>query len=775
MKAILTLTLSLFLVFSITEFTNAQDVKDVDVKTLSSSDFQKAQQAMKDAGLSEEEAIRLARQRGATQQQIDEYRSRISQQDTTGMQNMLTDSTALFNEEQNNVNTVRTAEFEPTRRIFGSYLFNSENLTFEPRINIQTPKNYEIGIDDQLLIHIWGNSQNDYQLTVNNNGQILIPDVGPVYVAGLTFDEAEKKIKSRLSEIYADMGGPNPGTFAQVNMGQLRSIQITLVGEAVTPGTYTLPATATVFNVLYLSGGPNEIGSFRNIQLIRDKKLEKTVDIYHFLVDGDTEENAVLHDGDILFIPPLETRVKTGGQFKRDGLFEMKESEMLSDLIRFAGGFSEDAFVANTKIYRKSQQGQQIVDVRYSDLAITPLINGDSICNDSIPQLFENRVFITGSVYQPGEYEWFPGLTLSQLIVKADSLTPDAFQARGLITRQNSDWSYSSINFNVKDVISGKSDILLHKEDSVIIKSHFDLKERQFIQVNGEVLNPGEFSWADNLTLGDAIYLAGGFTEGADSTFIEVSRRLSYQEASTLSDTIGHIIIVNMSRGLNIGENDANMKLQPYDQVSVRRAPNFRQSKTAFITGEVVYEGAYSITFKKLRISDLIEMAGGITPQAYISGATLQRTSVELGTESVAIDLTTILKNPHTEADLFLNDGDLLNIPEYMQTVKITGNVQNPFSVVFESGKNAKFYIDQAGGFADRSDKKRTYVRYPNGSTAVTKGFIFKRYPEVTAGSQVVVPQRPERDASEAQRWVSIASVLASLSLSIATIVNLTK
>ena len=768
--------LLVFIIFAGTSV--AQDVKNVDVKTLPKSEVQKAEKAIQDAGLSVDEAANIARQRGATEQQIDDFRSRLndssSVQDKT-ISDPVQQAEDQVEEQKNMESSTRTAGFDIRGKIFGSYLFNSKNLTFEPRLNIQTPKNYEIGIGDQLLIHIWGNSQNDYQLIVNNNGQILIPDVGPVYIAGLNFDSAEEKIKQRLTEIYSDMGGSKPGTFAQINMGQLRSIQVNLVGEVTTPGTYTLPVTATVFNGLYLSGGPNNIGSFRNIKLIRDNKIVKTIDIYNFLVDADPSENITLKEGDILFIPPVEKRVELTGQFKRQGLFEVKEGEMLNDLIRFAGGFTENAYLAKTQILRKTQQGQQILDISFGNITSTALINGDLIRNGQIEDIFENRVTITGSVYRPGEYQWKEGLTLSHLIIKADSLTPDAFKSRGLITRYNPDLSTSSIHFNVEEIVTGKTDILLQKEDVVMIKSHFDLKESEYISVTGEVLRPGQFVWSDNLTVGDAIFLAGGFTEGADSTFIEISRRLSYMEAASLSDTIGHTIIINMSRGLQIGQNDANLKLQPYDQVSVRRAPNYHQNETAFITGEVKYAGAYAITNKKLRISDLVHMAGGITPQAYLSGASLERFSEELGTESVAINLSSILNQPHGESDLFLNSGDRLNVPEFMQTVKITGNVQNPFSIVYEPGKNAKYYINRSGGFADRTDKKRVYVRYPNGSTAVTKGLIFKHYPEVTAGSQVVVPKKPERQAGDSGRWLAIVSALASLTVSIATVVNVTK
>lgn len=755
---------------------NGQDVQSVDVKSLPQSDIQKAQKAMQDAGLSTQDAANLARQKGATEQQIQDFQNRLNNSSQGEViADPVQEASEKVESQQDVEKSIRQSDFSAGGRIFGAYLFSNKNLTFNPSVNVQTPKNYEIGIGDQILINIWGNSQNNYQLTVNTNGQLIIPDVGPVYIAGSTFQDAERKIIQRLTSIYADMGGANPQTFAQVNMGQLRSIQVNLVGEVAVPGTYTVPVTATVFNALYLSGGPNDIGSFRNIKVIRDGKISKTIDIYKFLVQADPSDNIMLKNEDIIFVPASEKRVEAKGEFKRNGLFELKEDEKLSDLIRFAGGFTENSYLAKTQIYRKTQQGLQISDVSFAQLTTTTLENGDEIRNEKIQSTFENRVTISGAVYRPGEYEWKPGMTLRELIVKADSITPDAFRNRGMITRYNPDLTTVSVNFSVSDILNKQSDIVLQQEDMILIKSHFELKEQPFFTVNGEVLKPGRFNWSDNTTLGDAIFLAGGLTEGADSTFVEVARKLSYDEASSLSDTISHIIVVNISRNLLLGENDDTFQLKPYDQVSVRRAPNYRQEETVFINGEVVYAGAYALRNKRQRISDLINMAGGLTPQAFVMGATLSRYSEELGSERVAIDLKTILANPGSEADLLLNNGDRINIPEFMQTVKINGSVQNPFSIVFEPGKNAKYYINKSGGFASDAHKKKTYVQYANGATAVTKSFIFRSYPEVQPGSQVIVPKKPEKPAGDSGRWLAFASVLASIAVSVATVVSITK
>jgi protein involved in polysaccharide export with SLBB domain len=754
----------------------AQDVKNVDVKSLPQSDIQKAQKAIQDAGLSTQDAANLARQKGATEQQIQDFENRLNEGNNAEqlIADPLKEATEMVEEQQDVEKSTRQSGFDINGRIFGSYLFNSKNLTFEPSLNIQTPKNYEISIGDQILISIWGNSQNNYQLTVNKNGQLMIPDVGPLYIAGLTFDNAGKKIIQRLTDIYADMGGNNPGTFAQINMGQLRSIQVNMVGEISTPGTYTLPVTATVFNVLYLSGGPNSIGSFRNIKIIRNNQTIKTVDVYKFLVDADPSDNVLLKDNDIVFIPPAEKRVEINGQFKRSGIFELKEGEMLSELIRFSGGFTVDAYLSKTQIKRKTQQGHQIIDIAFNQLAATPLVNGDQISNATITESFENRVTISGAVYRPGEYEWTPGMSLLELINKADSLTPDVFQNRGLITRFNPDLSTTTIAFDVNKIARGDVNILLQQEDIVSIKSHFAIGEQATIRISGEVMSPGELPWSDKTTLSDVLFMAGGFTEAADSTYIEIARRLNYSEAAELSDTLVHIFAINHSRSLKPGDN-IDFHLEPYDRVSVKRAPGYRRQASATITGEVMYAGVYALRYKNQRISDLVKLAHGITPQAFVDGATLRRSTEELGTENIAIDLRAILASPGSEKDLLLRDGDMIYIPEFMQTVKISGTVLNPYSVTYQPGHNAKFYIKQTGGFANRAHKSKVYVQYANGYAAPTKSFLgIKSYPEVLPGSQVIVPQKPEKQPGNGQ-WIALVSVLSSLTLSAATIVNLTK
>lgn len=777
MKLTLLRTLLFIVLTSYSYYSFAQqDISKVDVKSLSQTEIDKAKKAFKDSGLSEEEAKNLARQRGASEEQIKDLEERLQvgkdqnePGDTLKSANELIEEDIRFSQRKN----LQTEEdqLELKSKIFGSYLFNSKNLTFEPSLNIQTPKTYEVNIGDEIIINIWGNSQNNYQLAVNLNGQIMIPDIGPVYVVGLTFEQAQNKIKKRLTSIYADMGSQNPETFAQVNMGQLRSINVNLVGEVEMPGTYTLPGTSTVFNALYLSGGPSSIGSYRNIKVIRDNKTFKNVDIYDFLLNGIAANNITLKDNDIIFIPPAEKKVEVTGEFKRNGVFEILEDEKLNKLIDYAGGFTANAFRSKVQIFRNTQYRQRIIDVKSDAYSSTLLQNGDTIKNSEIIKIFENRVSIAGAVYHPGEYEWQEGMTLYDLIVQADSLTKDAFQSRGLITRQNDDLTTSAISFDVKKIALQKESITLKPEDIVTIKSHFDIGEQPFVSISGEVISSGELPWSDDLTPADVIFMAGGFTEAADSNFIEISRRLSHQEANRLTDTLVHVFTLNASRSLKTEGSLKEFKLKPYDHISVKRAPGFREQGVVTVTGEVVYAGVYAIRNKNQRISDLINLAKGITPQAFIDGATIQRTTEEMGLENIAIDLNEILQNQGSKKDLLLKNGDILNVPEFTQTVKIIGNVNNPFSLSFEEGKSMRYYIDKTGGFDTNALKRKVYVQYANGYTASTKSFIWRKYPEVKPGCIVIVPEKPEKKG-DTGRWLAITSALSSLAVAVAAVMR---
>ncbi len=762
----------------------AQNLNNVNIQSLSTDQINQAKKALGNSGLTPQQAAAEARKRGASEAQIQEMVKRME-----GSSQKKGNDT-IYRGEPNNLYLIKDSldkveERKTTERkksetgtlvdsvIFGSYLFNSKNLTFEPSLNIQTPKKYEVNIGDELIINIWGNSVQDYQLTVDKSGQVSIPQVGPVYIAGKTFEEVTRLIKQRLIAIYAGMGGAQPNTFAQINMGRLRSIKLSLVGEVVMPGTYTLPATATVFNALYLSGGPAKIGSFRNIKIYRDNVLIQTIDIYDFLLNGDQKDNIVLKNDDVIFIPVAAKTVSVKGEFKRNAIFELKENENLEKLVAFAGGFTDESYLLNLKIYRKTQDGMKIFDIAGTNLASTDLTNGDLLISQKIRSTLENRVTISGSVFRPGEYEWTEKLMLSELILKADSIVPDAMVEMGQITRLNPDYSLSQISFNISDVLHGKNDVLLKPKDVILIKSNFELKDKPTITVDGRVRGGGSFDFKENMSILDAVYLAGGFTEDADSNYVQVSRRLTYKAAASWTDKLVDVFTVPLPRILNPNDKSSSFKLSPYDHLYIRKAPGYVDQGRVYIGGEVVYAGYYAIQNKKNRLSDLLTWSGGLTPDAYLEGATFSK--VDAG--KVGLDLRKIITTPGTLNDLLLSPGDSLTIPKRPETVNVIGQVQNPFAKVYVPGKPVKYYIKNSGGWGATPDKRHLYVTYPDGSSDMTKNFVFIFYPKVKPGSQIVVPKKPEHviRMDLAQMWLAIGSTAATLTITVISIVNMLK
>jgi protein involved in polysaccharide export with SLBB domain len=781
----------------------------VDVNKLSDSQIDRIIQEIQSRGLSESQAIALAKAQGATDTQIDQLMIRIQQRqlspsgstndyystDNLGTSNLQTGSAS-----RNMVSRkVMINATEKNKKIFGFQLFNSENLSFEPSVNIPTPKNYTLGIGDQLTINVWGASQTTYQLKIDRNGSITIPDIGPVYLAGTSFEKAQTLLKDRLTAIYSGMSGDYPNTWAEVNLGMIRSIKVNVIGEINAPGTYNLPATASAFNALYLSGGPNEFGSFREIRVVRDGTTVKTIDVYDFLINADPSADFQLRDQDILFVPTFKTRVEMEGEIKRKGLFEVKSNETLSDLLRFAGGFTENAFTHSLSLIRNTDKEKKIVDIAESDFGTFQLQNGDIVRTDSILNRYANRVSISGAVFHAGNYELTEGLKLSDLIKKADGVKEDAFLNRGLIARLKEDHSLDNISFNLQEVLKGSEDMLLKKEDSVIIRSIFDMREKWTVNIVGQVQKPQKFDYRDNMTLGDLIFMAGGFMENADVSTVEISRRLTYDESAKITNKLKQIQQFSISRDLKLKPEDALFKLEPFDEVFVRRAPGARMDVSVQITGEVAFAGTYSIFDKNERISDVIKRAGGLIPGAYPKGATLIRTQQlttaemekkkqmlkmdtlitdslkERLTYPVGIELDKIMANPGSNIDLLLQPDDMINVPRELQTIKISGSVLNPLALTYNKRNGVKEYISQAGGFSNNAKKSRLYVVYPNGSSASTKGLIIKRYPKVTPGSEIIIPSKPEHVGGDnAMKWISIASMLSSLAVSVATVVSLT-
>jgi len=689
---------------------------------------------------------------------------------------------------------------EKERKVFGYELFNTRNLTFEPSINIPTPQNYQIGPGDELLIDVWGASQQNYKLTVSPEGTIFIDNVGPINVNGLTIEKATTKIINKLSNIYAGLAGPNPNTYAQVSLGNLRSIKVSVVGEVNTPGTYTLPSLATVFNALYVSGGPSFNGSFRNIEVYRDNKLITKLDVYDFLIKGDNKNNIRLQDQDIIMIKPYKTRVEIKGETKRTGFFEVIDNDNLNNLLTFAGGFTERAYSLRVKVIRNSEKELKILDVFKDQFNNFSFCNGDQIIIEPIINRFENRVEISGSVYRPGFYSLEKGMSVKKLIEKADGLRGDAFIYRAMIFRQKEDLSVEALSFSLDKILKGDtSDILLNREDLVRIFSIYELQENFIIKTNGELVKPDTFPYVKNITLADAIALSGGFKESASMARIEVSRRLKNINVNDVTAKIADVYLFNVDRNLSLSDSASNFILQPFDDIFVRKSPSYEPQLYISIVGEVMYPGKYTILSKNDRISDIINRCGGLTKEAYPKGAKLKRKRIENTTERgkmlkslqaeledtiiieflkekeeyIGIDLEKILNNPHSEYDLLVQDGDMIEIPKELQTVRLSGALLYPITVRYDKKYSVRDYISMAGGYNDVAIPRKTYVIYANGSVKKTSSFLgIKSYPEIEPGAEIIVPSKARTKEMTPQEILGISTALTSLALIVVTLIG---
>lgn len=791
------LSLIMLISFSIVVF--AQNISTVNVSNLSDTQIQKVIDEAQSRGLTIDQAIVLAEARGATPTQINNLRRRIHELQQSGGQSSFdsgretTQSSVIGREAFSEKAKVQATT--KAKRIFGYSLFNNENLTFEPSVNIPTPLNYVLGIGDEVFINVWGASQQNYQLVVDQNGAIQVMDLGPIYVSGMSFEKARRLIKKRLVAIFSGLESDNPNTWSEVSLGTLRGIKINITGEVIVPGTYNLPSTATVFNALYLSGGPNENGSFRDIRLIRDGKVINHIDVYEFLIHSNTKGNIQLRDQDILFIPTYNIRAEMSGAFKRNKFFELRENETLSDLISYAGGFGDGAYQYRLSITRLTDKDKQVIDVEKKNYTSFNVINGDSIFAGSVIDRYQNRVSINGAVYRPGIFQLTEGLTLSELIHKAEGVKEEVYLNRGLIIREMDNRMTELIPFNVDSVITGKTDFQLKKEDIIQISDIFSMREERFVTIFGEAQKVGQFLYHENMTLKDLIFLAGGFNEAASESFIEVSRRHDYQKAALETDEMVTVYSMNIDRDLQLNSEDDSFVLKPYDNIYIRRAPSYFIQQTVNIQGELIYPGSYSIKSKTERISDLIKRAGGLSRFAFIKGATLERTyeirGIDVPSDSVLMEssifknsirkaqenlvelnLEEILKNPGSIYDFILKKGDVITIPTITEEVRVLGEVLNSTGLVYEKGKGVKYYVDKSGGFNLQAKKLKIYVLYANGTTQTTKNrLLFKKYPNVEPGCQIIIPAKPARTQQDnTGKILGYASTLASLALAFSAV-----
>lgn len=685
-------------------------------------------------------------------------------------------------------------------KVFGRDIFRTANLTFEPSMNIATPVNYRLGPGDQLQIEVWGASEANITQKVTPDGYISIPNVGPINVNGLTVQAASNRIKAKLSQIYSGMASSNVNlsTNVKVSLGQIRTIQVNIMGEVARPGTYALSSFSTVFHALYKAGGMSRMGSLRNIKVVRGGRTVATVDVYDYIINGRSHSDIRLQEGDVILASPYEALVLIKGKVKRPMYYEMKSSESIRTLIGFAGGFSNDAYRGSVTVDRNNSKERTVATVDDMNFGVFKVKDGDVVSVGEILDRYDNRIEVKGAVYRPGYYELGKDIqTVRDLIQRADGLLEYAFTNRAVLHRENDDKTLEVIALNVKAILDGtEPDVTLQKNDVLFIPSKYDLESKGTLEIRGEVYNPNIFPFAANTKLEDLIIMAGGLTESASTVRVDVTRRIIDKKGTKKQKEIAKTYTFGVKEGFVV-EGDPGFVLEPYDQVFVRRSPGYSEKINVSVAGEVEFEGDYALNVRNERLSDVIEKAGGLTEFAYIDGARLERQMTpeeykqaqELmamvksnnqisgndsivvptvsRTYSVGINLKEIMENPHSAIDPVLQEGDVIVVPQYMNTVSVSGSVRKPNSVVYDPKMKLKDYINEAGGYAERARKSGTFILYPNGH--IKELGRNAKAKDIVGGSKIIVPQKGRSQwnlgttLSTVTTSVSMLAVIASL------------
>ena len=681
------------------------------------------------------------------------------------------------------------------RRVFGRDIFNNRALTFEPQMNIATPQNYVLGPGDQLVIDVYGDTQKSEQLTVSPDGDVTVPEYGPIHVSGLSVASAQKRVRSRLGSYYQSSD-------IKVSVAQTRSIMVNVMGEVRTPGTYTLSAFATVFHALYMAGGISNLGTLRNIKVFRQGKQITSVDVYEFILNGRLAGNVRLQENDVIQVGPYESIVEINGSVKRPMAYELRKNESLATLLKYAGGYTNNAYKKSMRVVRNNGRMKSVFNVEEFEMNAFKMTDGDVVTVDRILDRFENMVEVKGAVFRPGMYNLGDKVnSVRSLIETADGLTEEAMVSRAVLRRLKPNRTQEVITIDLKGILDGTAaDVALENEDILFIPTQAEHQNLHTLSISGEVIFPGTYEYADNMTIEDLILQAGGLTDNASTVKVDVSRRIIDPAATTSTMEVAQTFTFSINPNFEV-EGNRNFTLQPYDAVSVRRSPVSAVPFTAHVDGEIAFAGSYTLEQKNQRLSELVKAAGGVIPGAYVRGARLIRTmtaderarmqevveiarqsaaisskdSIALNqlalstTYSVGIHLDEAMANPGCDEDIELQDGDRLTIPRFNHTVKISGDVLKPNTVAIKEHKDYKYYIEQAGGYGRRARKNHTYIIYQNGTIAkATKG-------KIEPGCEVIVPTKGPKDATAIQQWLGVSTSLASLATMFISIANLIK
>lgn len=777
-----------------------KDLSQLKVDMINASDLAKLKNQINSAGLTLDQAEQMAISKGMPASEAAKLKQKLSMSSTNASEqkNNTNDKSSPNRENSepdqldgNKLKEVKDKSFiDPL--IFGSELYTSSTLNFEPNLKLATPINYILGPEDQIQISVFGVQEYNGSHTVSPEGSISIPNVGEIRLAGMTIELATQKLQSVMGNSvynYLKTGGAK----LSVSLTRIRTISVTIIGSN-KPGNYKLSSLSSVFNALFVAGGPSAFGSFREIELIRNNKIERKIDLYKFLFEGSQKDNIGLKDNDVIRIPTYKIRVELKGEIKRPGIFEVLPGESFNNVLQYASGFTDSAYMNSVKVIQRNEKEKQILDLTSNLYANYKPQTGDLFEVSKILDRYRNRVYISGAIFRPGQYELKEGMTISDLIGKADGIKLDAYKSRAQIFRYGNQLSRTILSFDVAKAIDGKQsdNYLLKREDSVVINSVFDLKEKFHVSIQGEIRKPGKYDFIESMTLKDLILQSGNFTDAAYKK-IEIAR-LEKKDSLLVEDSKTSIILKTEIINKELSNDGiANIQLQPFDVITVRRLAGYQLPESVIINGQVQYPGPYTISDRTERVSDIIKRAGGFAPDAYPDGAFIKRfktktekevsedaakklskdklDTLENGAQEILrdfdkipLDLENILKHPGSVQDIILKSQDEINIPKFDSQIKISGEVLVATQVPLQNNYKLTDYIDAAGGFTSNALRRKIFVVYPNGRASATKHFLFiKTYPKIKPGSEIVVPKKREKKSTSITEIVGITSVLASL------------
>lgn len=811
MRKIITVVV-LFIAFFHSTTAVAQDLlKSTDLSTLkvdylSDSDIAKIKTQLQTNNLTIEQAEPMALSKGMSATEFAKLKERLAMSATpsavvkkngndSDSDASATDKEDSFGRKQEKIVNTKVKD-SLNALVFGSELFDTPTLNFEPNLKLATPMNYILGPGDELQVSVYGVQEFNASIPVSIEGKVTIQYVGQIAVSGMTIEAATQKIRAAIAGVYSTVRSGQ--SQVSVNLTRIRTIRVTLIGSK-QPGNYSISSLATVYNALFLGGGPGKNGSYRNIELIRNNKVFTKVDIYDFLVNGDQSSNVGLKDNDVIRIPAYNQRVTVEGQVKRPGIFEMKTGETFEDLLSFASGFNEFAYTASVNVLQKTDREFKVRDIKASEYGTYKPLSGDVFRVTKILNRFENRIKIDGAVFRPDTYSFYEGMRISDLVLKADGLKEDAYTNRARIIRLQSDLTTEIVNVNLAKALSGdlEADVALKKEDVVTVYSILDFVDEFKITIDGEIKKPGVYDYYENLTLNDLLVEAGGLT-GSASKRVEIARMIQSESIDDSNPNKAELFNIEISATNN--EQAKNFALRPFDVVNIRKMAVYEKPEMVTVSGAVHYAGKYVLAGKKDRVYDVIQRAGGLTSVANVEGVRIKRpiqakqiedlenVNLNLGKKdsiqnklekklkedlkyaTIPVDWKSIVKNPKSNTNVTLFPGDEIEVVPFNEGVKVTGNVLLTSEIPYDRSKGFRYYLNAAGGIDAKGWKKKAYIIYPNGKADVAGSFLFIRsYPRVVPGSQIIVPEKPEVKKMTAGEWVGIGSVISSLALLILT------